>query len=103
MLRSVPYHFVGRHAWKTAFRFLLPSFVADLLFSEHRTVWKIHPTSYLDGMRGIASILVFVCHYTENNYSALIPSYGISDRTPSGWIQLPYVRIVFSGRPMVRK
>jgi len=61
----------------------------------------MHPTSYLDGLRGIASILVFFCHYTEDNYASLTRPYGIHEDVPSGWIQLPFVRIIFSGRPMV--
>jgi peptidoglycan/LPS O-acetylase OafA/YrhL len=83
-------------------RVLVPSFVADAVWPEHRQSWKLHPTSYLDGLRGIASFVVFVCHYTEENHPALIPSSGLNpDRSRSSWIQLPFLRIVFSGRPMV--
>ena len=83
-------------------RSLVPSFVADAVWPEHRQTWKLHPTSYLDGLRGIASVVVFICHYTEENHPSLIPSYGLNpDNSPSSWIQLPFVRIIFSGRPMV--
>jgi len=83
-------------------RSLVPSFVADAVWPEHRQTWKLHPTSYLDGLRGIASVVVFICHYTEENHPSLIPSYGLNpDHTPSSWIQVPFVRIIFSGRPMV--
>lgn len=44
-------------------------------------------------------MIVCVCHYTENNHGALTNPYGING--PSSWIQLPFLRIVFSGRPMV--
>ncbi|KAK3393705.1 acyltransferase 3 [Podospora didyma] len=87
--------------WNNLLRPLLPSFVADCVFPDYAQTWSLHPTSYLDGLRGIASIIVFFCHYTEENFSALTPSYGIDEDTPSGWIQLPYLRIIFSGRPMV--
>ncbi|KAL2130397.1 hypothetical protein VTI74DRAFT_6525 [Chaetomium olivicolor] len=88
---------------------LLPSFVADELLpskptatsAEKRTP-RLHPTSYLDGMRGIAAIIVFICHYTENNFSALTPSYGLNPHgNRSSPLQLPLLRLVFSGRPMV--
>lgn len=83
-------------------RSLVPSFVADAIWPEQRQTWKLHPTSYLDGLRGIASVAVFICHYTEENHPSLIPSYGLNpDHSPSSWIQLPFVRIIFSGRPMV--
>lgn len=80
-------------------RSILPSFVADAVWPDHRATYKLHPTSYLDGLRGIAAIIVCICHYTENNHEPLVHPYGISG--PSSWIQLPYLRIVFSGRPMV--
>ncbi|KAB5578291.1 acyltransferase 3 [Coniochaeta sp. 2T2.1] len=83
-------------------RSLVPSFVADAVWPEHRTTYKLHLTSYLDGLRGIASIIVFICHYTEDNHPSLIPSYGLNpDGSPSSWLQLPFIRIIFSGRPMV--
>ncbi|KAK0748020.1 acyltransferase family-domain-containing protein [Apiosordaria backusii] len=81
---------------------MLPSFLADRLFPDHRPAsYRVHPTSYLDGLRGIASIIVFFCHYTENNFSALTPSHGLNVDRASSFIQLPYFRIIFSGRPMV--
>ncbi|KAK4100675.1 hypothetical protein N658DRAFT_516491 [Parathielavia hyrcaniae] len=92
-----------RRPWVRFLRPILPSFVADALFPEHRPTWRLHPTSYLDGLRGIAAMIVFVCHYTENNFHALVRSYGLGDpeTAPSSWIQLPFLRVVFSGRPMV--
>jgi len=83
------------------FKALLPSFVADAIYPDQKTTWRLHPTSYLDGLRGIASFIVFFCHYTENNFSILVRSYGIHPGEPSGMISLPYFRIIFSGRPMV--
>ena len=101
MLCSLLYRIVCRQSWKNLLRLLLPSFIADLIFTEYKPTWRIHPTSYLDGLRGIASIIVFICHYTENNYGLLVRSYGLDPQKPSGWLQLPYLRIIFSGRPMV--
>ncbi|KXX83219.1 hypothetical protein MMYC01_200249 [Madurella mycetomatis] len=90
-----------RQAWVRLPRLLLPSFIADCVFPEHKPVWRVHPTSYLDGLRGIAAIIVFFCHFTENNFRALTPSYGLNHDRPSSFVQLPYLRIIFSGRPMV--
>ncbi|KAL2017670.1 hypothetical protein VTK56DRAFT_1884 [Thermocarpiscus australiensis] len=91
-----------RQPWFKLLRVLLPSFVADHLFPESRPTWRLHPTSYLDGLRGIAAIIVFFCHYTENNFGFLTASYGLNfDDKPSSVLQLPYLRILFSGRPMV--
>ncbi|KAK3382981.1 acyltransferase 3 [Lasiosphaeria ovina] len=109
MLHSVPRfpaspvfsRFGTRQSWNSVLRPLLPSFVADYLFPDHRPTWRLHSTSYLDGLRGIASVIVFICHYTEENFGALTASYGIHEDEPSGLLQLPYLRIIFSGRPMV--
>ena len=65
---------------------------------------RLHPTSYLDGLRGIASVLVFFCHYTEENHRYMLPTYGLpyeNDGVASSPFQLPFLRLVFSGRPMV--
>ncbi|KAK4207036.1 acyltransferase 3 [Rhypophila decipiens] len=97
LLRLVP-----RQGWAGNFvRQILPSFVADAIFPDHKPNYKLHPTSYLDGLRGIASFIVFFCHYTENNWSALTPSYGLEPDKSDSFVQLPYFRIIFSGRPMV--
>jgi peptidoglycan/LPS O-acetylase OafA/YrhL len=101
-----------RRPWVQFLRPLLPSFVADAVFPDHhRPPWRVHPTSYLDGLRGIAAVIVFICHYTENNFAALLPSYSLlpvpdtgkppQKPRPSSWIQLPFLRVIFSGRPMV--
>ncbi len=92
-----------RHRWLRFLRPLLPSFVADAVLPEPRPpAWRLHPTSYLDGLRGLAAVIVCICHYTENNFSALTPSYGLGpEAADSSWLQLPFLRAVFSGRPMV--
>ncbi|KAI0456244.1 hypothetical protein F5B21DRAFT_156089 [Xylaria acuta] len=68
---------------------------------------KPRATSYLDGLRGLAALVVCVARYTEANHPNLTPWYGVSPNPalalalePS-WIQLPFVRVMFSGRPMV--
>ncbi|KAJ9151993.1 Hard surface induced protein [Pleurostoma richardsiae] len=80
---------------------LVPSFLADLVWPEHRSSWKLHRTSYLDGLRGLASFVVFICHYTEENHRYMVPTYGLNKDGDSSFVQLPFLRIIFSGRPMV--
>jgi peptidoglycan/LPS O-acetylase OafA/YrhL len=83
-------------------RALVPSFIADAIQPDRKQAWKLHPTSYLDGLRGLASMVVFICHFTEENHAYFVPSYGLNpDRLPSSWLQLPFVRLIYSGRPMV--
>ncbi|TGO32743.1 hypothetical protein BHYA_0292g00120 [Botrytis hyacinthi] len=63
---------------------------------------KLHPTSYLDGLRGVASFIVFMGHYTEENIGWWTEPYGLyEDGAPSSPIQLPFVRVLYSARPMV--
>ena len=102
-----------RQPWVRFLRPLLPSFVADALFPDHHRpapAWRVHATSYLDGLRGVAAVLVFFCHYTENNFRSLTPSYGLGLEpdpelyrvaSADAWVQLPFLRVIFSGRPMV--
>ncbi|KAI0097898.1 hypothetical protein GGR51DRAFT_566079 [Nemania sp. FL0031] len=64
-----------------------------------------HATAYLDGLRGLAALIVCLCHYTEENHPNLTPWYGVFPNPATAlepsWIQLPFIRVVFSGRPMV--
>lgn len=87
-----------------AFIALIPSFVIQLFNSESQhKPHRLYPTSYLDGLRGIAAVIVFFCHYTEENHKYMLPSFHIQqhdDISPSP-LQFPFLRILYSGRPMV--
>jgi peptidoglycan/LPS O-acetylase OafA/YrhL len=48
---------------------------------------KLHPTAYLDALRGYAAFIVFVCH-----------SFNSNDRT---WRRQPFISVLFAGRGMV--
>jgi len=88
---------VGPVAWA-----LLPSFVADAVRPDRKPeTYRMHPTSYLDGLRGIASFIVFIYHYTEPNHGYFVPTYGLNAGRPSAFLQLPFVRAIYAGRPMV--
>ncbi|GAP83202.2 putative hard surface induced protein 3 [Rosellinia necatrix] len=73
----------------------------------------LSPTSYLDGMRGLAAFFVFFCHYfytaffIAEGYNWLPPPPADSDepapttsRYTSLW-RLPFVRLLYSGPSMV--
>lgn len=92
---------MGRQSVRNFLRFLIPSFIADRLYPDQKPTYKLHPTSYLDGLRGIASVLVFICHYTECNWGDLTHFYGVNKENPGSFIQMPYIRLIYSGRPMV--
>ncbi|KUJ24485.1 uncharacterized protein LY89DRAFT_573259 [Mollisia scopiformis] len=56
-------------------------------------------TEYLDGVRGLASFIVFIFHFTHMFYPSTNTGYGVSQH-PSIW-QLPIIRFVYSGAAMV--
>jgi hypothetical protein len=81
---------------------VLPSFVQRRLRPGLTKSQRIHPTSYLDGLRGVASFIVFMGHYTEENLGWYTEPYGLyEDGAASSPLQLPLVRVIFSARPMV--
>jgi peptidoglycan/LPS O-acetylase OafA/YrhL len=81
---------------------LLPSFVQQRIRPGPTKVQRLHPTSYLDGLRGVASFIVFMGHYTEENLGWYTEPYGLyEDGARSSPLQLPLVRVLYSARPMV--
>jgi peptidoglycan/LPS O-acetylase OafA/YrhL len=56
-------------------------------------------TEYLDGVRGLASFIVFIFHFTHMLYPSTNSGYGVGQH-PSIW-QLPIIRFVYSGAAMV--
>lgn len=81
----------------------LPSFLADhFTHDRQRRSSKQHATSYLDGLRGLAACAVFAYHYTDYNHKHFLPHYGYgTDGKGSSILQLPYIRLLYSGTPMV--
>ncbi|KAH9883549.1 acyltransferase family-domain-containing protein [Xylariomycetidae sp. FL2044] len=61
---------------------------------------KKHATEYLDGVRGVASLIVFILHWTHIPYPVVNEGWGYGDRNNSVWL-LPFVRLVYSGAAMV--
>lgn len=56
-------------------------------------------TRYLDGVRGVASLIVFIFHFSHMEYPGTNKGFGV-DGHDSVW-QLPVVRLVYSGAAMV--
>lgn len=80
---------------------LLPSFVQNWMGFERSKPEKLSPTSYLDGMRGLAALFVFFCHYS---YTCFVITKGYGSGEPgenTNILQLPIIRLFYSGPPMV--
>jgi peptidoglycan/LPS O-acetylase OafA/YrhL len=85
--------------------FLLPSFIAPLLSKPTTTTPppppppKEKPTAHLDGLRGLAALTVFACHFLYTSF-AIAPGYGTSN-SHHHFPLLPFLRLLFSGPPAV--
>jgi peptidoglycan/LPS O-acetylase OafA/YrhL len=84
------------HTTKRILIFLLPTFLQPS--SDPRTPSKRpHPTAWLDGMRGLAALMVFLYHLsysTHDVYTAYIPSH-------KEFLRLPLIRSFYNGNFMV--
>jgi peptidoglycan/LPS O-acetylase OafA/YrhL len=82
---------------------LIPCFLGDIIRPERRRrAPQLHATSYLDGLRGLASFTVFAFHYTDYNHKFFLNAYGAnSPGFRSSFLQLPFIRIVYAGPAMV--
>lgn len=92
--------FVSKSALVGLIIALIPSFLRRSTRSSAKQ--KLHPTAYLDGLRGTAAFIVFIHHSIIDWFPALSHGYGslgTSDTTLL--LQLPIVRIVYAGRGMV--
>ncbi|KAK1688823.1 acyltransferase [Colletotrichum godetiae] len=79
--------------------FLLPSFVQSRFTRERGRTDKLFPTSHLDGMRGLAALFVFFCHYF---YQAFIIAEGWGSSEKNYHIlKMPFFRLFYQGPPAV--
>ncbi|KAI1637120.1 acyltransferase family-domain-containing protein [Biscogniauxia mediterranea] len=60
---------------------------------------KRYATEYLDGVRGVASLIVFIFHWSHMSFPSVNSGWGYQDNG-SFWL-LPFVRLIFSGASMV--
>lgn len=81
---------------------LLPSFVQCRICKDDSPPPKVYPTAYLDGMRGLAALFVFFCHYAYG-FFVITKGYGYQNEYESNnhFLQLPIIRLLYSGPPMV--
>jgi hypothetical protein len=61
---------------------------------------SLRSTAYLDGIREVASLFVFIHHYPMDYFRYLHDGY-LAKPTDTWFLQLPFIRIVYSGRFMV--
>lgn len=81
-----PIGFLRRLHWRASMVrfvwFFLPSFLQGRQMREQIRPAKMHPTAYLDGMRGLAALFVFFCHYTYQGFSIAF-AWGFDGETTS--------------------
>ena len=82
------------------FAVLVPSFLApaDKTVPTDR---RLHPTAWLDGMRGVAALFVVMCHSSVLCFNWHIHNGWGMSATEHWLIQLPIVRLVIAGPPQV--
>ncbi len=100
---AVPSEFLRLTLWRSlivrTFVFLTPSFLQGRHAREQICPAKLSPTAYLDGMRGLAALFVFFCHYF---YQAFVIAEGWGcDTTNYHILKLPFLRLWYQGPPAV--
>jgi peptidoglycan/LPS O-acetylase OafA/YrhL len=83
---------------------LLPSFIGNRIrpkpHSNQASRKEIHPTAWLDGLRGFAALFVFFAHLQNPFHNQFDEPYNPG--TEHVWlVQLPIIRLIFSGSAMV--
>ncbi|KAN0104229.1 Acyltransferase family domain containing protein [Hyaloscypha variabilis] len=79
---------------------LLPSPLHHFLTSKPHTPRKLHATSYLDGLRGVAALIVLHSHFLTNWFYPLRSGY-LATATDIYIMQLPILRLFYAGRASV--
>ncbi|CAM1500888.1 Fc.00g100500.m01.CDS01 [Cosmosporella sp. VM-42] len=90
-LRSMPWRILlVRFAW-----FLVPSFLQGRHAREQIRPTKLHPTAYLDGMRGLAALFVYFCHYSYQAFT-IAEGWGCGENNYA-MLKLPFFRLWYQG------
>ncbi|KAH8650114.1 acyltransferase family-domain-containing protein [Xylariales sp. PMI_506] len=81
---------------------LLPWFLTAPLGKTDRELPKVTSTSYLNGIRGVASFIVLTYHIATNADVGLLNPYGFGEPDQNrALIQLPPLRLIYAGSSMV--
>ncbi|KAK8920843.1 hypothetical protein H634G_00167 [Metarhizium anisopliae BRIP 53293] len=75
--------------------FLMPSFLQGRHAREQLCPPKLAPTAYLDGMRGLAALFVFFCHYSYQAFT-IAKSWGTGTDNYH-FLKLPFLRLWYQG------
>ncbi|PHH86937.1 hypothetical protein CDD83_9552 [Cordyceps sp. RAO-2017] len=75
--------------------FLVPSFLQGRHAREQICPAKLSPTAYLDGMRGLAALFVYFCHYSYQGFT-IAKSWGCADSNYEVF-KLPFLRLWYQG------
>ena len=100
---KLPVESLASTHWRMLFlrllMFLIPSFLQGRHAREQIRPAKLSPTAYLDGMRGLAALFVYFCHYS---YQAFIIAKGWGmDEFNYHFLKLPFFRLFYQGPPAV--
>ncbi|KAK3942824.1 acyltransferase [Diplogelasinospora grovesii] len=85
----------------------IPSFIPALYHRIRRSPpaerKKLSATAYLDGLRGVAALVVYIFHYTYLWFPILRHGWGSSEKPGEDLLfwQLPVIRVLHSGRASV--
>lgn len=85
---------------KRILHFLLPSFLhfASDQSTDAKPAKSLHPTAWLDGMRGVAALLVYVYHLSYSTHD--VDTAWTYDGKRS-FLRLPLIRFFYNGHFMV--
>jgi hypothetical protein len=86
----------GSSRTKVLLLYIAPSFLTS---SAKKT--NLHPTSWLDGLRGVAAFVVYISHFILGWYPGTFHGYN-SSPTANYFFQLPIFRIFYAGRGVSR-
>lgn len=80
---------------------ILPSFVQNRIRPSKKLQKPLHPTGFLDGMRGVAAFLVIVFHLVVCCYDAKHGYASGEHGEHREFFKLPFIRIIYAGPTMV--
>jgi peptidoglycan/LPS O-acetylase OafA/YrhL len=81
---------------------ILPSFTTGQLTERVRSnVKTVSSTRWLNGMRGVASLIVVLSHLLAGTHTELYFGYGQGPSHHKWFLQLPIIRLLYGGNAMV--